>query len=419
MSLLTTASFGREVEETFTIYFRKDYAVVDKSYMGNGMRAEAFFQKVKVLENITIAKVISIDLYGTASPEGKYSRNSELSAQRMLATVEYLKENIYLPYVEIRTSSLAEDWDIVEDAIIKDKGLKSKSEVLAVIHRFEGTENYEDEIIDELKKINDGKAYEYIYEHIFPNLRACQITVCYSLDPEQEYVIDMNSDDYDFGFSDTDFTSMDNGGVEIPPLKLKKNSPAVEPAGEFKEESVQLSSKSLKVKTNAIALGIGHLNVAAEYAFSDHFSFALPFYYSGGYDYFKSTIKFRGIVVQPEFRYYFRSGCEGMYLGAHLGVGWYNFALNGDYRIQDYNGRRPAYGGGIGFGYVMQFKKAPSWGLEFALGAGVYDAKYDMFYNEDNGPMAQSGVHTTFVGVDNAAVSLTYKFNFRKKGGRE
>lgn len=162
--------------------------------------------------------------------------------------------------------------------------------------------------------------------------------------------------------------------------------------------------------------------MAVEYDVIPHLSVALPFYYSGGLDYFKETLKFRGIVLQPEIRYYpwLQDGDNGgFYVGAHLGLGWYNFALDGDYRIQDHKGRRPAWGGGLGVGYSLQFKKNPRWGMEFALGAGVYDAKYDMFYNEANGPYFKQGIRKTWFGIDNAAVSFTYRFDLKKKGGKK
>ena len=103
-------------------------------------------------------------------------------------------------------------------------------------------------------------------------------------------------------------------------------------------------------------------------------------------------------------------------MGAHLGVGWYNFALGGEYRIQDHKGNRPAFGGGLALGYALDFKKAPRWGMEFSLGAGIYDVKYDIFYNEPNGAYAERGVHDTFIGIDNAAVSFTYKIPVKKEG---
>ena len=106
------------------------------------------------------------------------------------------------------------------------------------------------------------------------------------------------------------------------------------------------------------------------------------------------------------------------YVGAHLGLGWYNFALGGEFRIQDHKGRTPAYGGGLGLGYAMNFKKNPRWGMEFALGGGVYKAKYDVFFNENNGPYEDTAVEKVFFGLDNVSVAFTYRFNIRKEGRR-
>ena len=75
-------------------------------------------------------------------------------------------------------------------------------------------------------------------------------------------------------------------------------------------------------------------------------------------------------------------------------------------------------GGGLGIGYTLPFKKNPRWGVEFAIGAGVYDVKYDVFYNEVNGPYAEHGVHDTFFGIDNASIAFTYKFDMKRKEGR-
>ena len=55
--------------------------------------------------------------------------------------------------------------------------------------------------------------------------------------------------------------------------------------------------------------------------------------------------------------------------------------------------------------------------MEIAVGGGVYDAEYDMFYNEENGPYYKRGVRKLWYGVDNASISLFYKFNLKKKGG--
>jgi len=149
-------------------------------------------------------------------------------------------------------------------------------------------------------------------------------------------------------------------------------------------------------------------------------SLAVPFYYSGGLNYFKHTIKFRGIVLQPEVRYYpwLQDGKNGgFYVGAHFGLGWYNFAMNSEWRIQDHKGTRPSWGGGLGLGYALQFRRNPNWGMEFCVGGGVYDSLYDVFYNEPNGPYHRKAVHKVWCGIDNVSLSFTYRFDLGKKGG--
>jgi hypothetical protein len=95
-----------------------------------------------------------------------------------------------------------------------------------------------------------------------------------------------------------------------------------------------LATRGLTLKTNLIGLGMGHFNAAAEIDLAEHWAVSVPFYYSGGFNYFKETVKFRGIVIQPEARYYLKDN-EGFYMGAHLGLGWYNFAVDGEYTIPE------------------------------------------------------------------------------------
>ncbi|MBR2063273.1 MAG: DUF3575 domain-containing protein [Bacteroidales bacterium] len=172
-------------------------------------------------------------------------------------------------------------------------------------------------------------------------------------------------------------------------------------------------TRKMTLKTNAIGWGFLMTNAALEIDIVKNLSFALPVYYSG-WDYGVSTLKFRTLMIQPELRYYIPKA-KGFYVGAHFGMGYWNFALNGDWRYQDHKGETPAIGGGLGLGYAMHFKKNSHWGLEFSVGAGAYDARYDVFYNEPNGPYHKRNERTTFIGVDNAAISLTYEFGLRSE----
>ena len=187
------------------------------------------------------------------------------------------------------------------------------------------------------------------------------------------------------------------------------------------------------LKTNFIGLGLLMANLACELDISPHWSFTLPIYYSG-MDYFKSTVKFRNFTVQPEFRYWFWLKDDGRYLyndglfvGAHLEMCYYNFAFDGIYRFQDYRGRTPALGGGLSIGYRMPISRNRRWKMEFSVGAGIYTLDYSLFDNtvdvKDGQWMGRR--KETYFGLDQAAVTLAYTFDWSrrariiKKGGRK
>ena len=179
-------------------------------------------------------------------------------------------------------------------------------------------------------------------------------------------------------------------------------------------------SRQLHVKTNAIGLGMGIANVAVEIDLAKHWSFTLPVYYSA-WDYFKTTLKFRTLTVQPEFRYWFKEQNEGWFVGAHFGLGYYNYALDGDYRYQDHNRETPAMGGGLAAGYRTHLSKDKRWKMEFSLGGGIYAANYDKFHNTPDtkdGLMVASSIKKTWYGIDQASVSIAYTFDLKKKGGK-
>lgn len=179
-------------------------------------------------------------------------------------------------------------------------------------------------------------------------------------------------------------------------------------------------TRQLHIKTNVLGLGAGIANAAIEVDVCKHLSFSLPVYYSA-WDYFKPTLKFRTLMVQPEIRYWFKNQNEGWFIGVHFGYGYYNIALDGDYRYQDHNRETPSMGGGVAIGYRTHLSKNKRWKLEFAVGGGVYPSRYDKFYNTPDtskGLMVASDIHKTYKGIDQAAISFSYAFDLKKKGGK-
>lgn len=403
LCLLVSVSFTLSAQEivlesdTLSVYFKVGSHEYDPSYMGNESRMEKFVKdyvdkKGRKISGITYDFNFNV----TYSPEGRYEINRELSEKRAETLERYLLAQEGISDSVIVVSHIAEAWDgLIE--MLKVSDMRWRDDVLDII------ENTPQILVDEQGRISEprkdslmayqnGRPWRYMLRNWFPELR--KLSVVMQSELQLPDLGEAEVEDYDVPFDE---------------LTVDDHRPTVSLMPTWKRE--------LTLKTNAIGWGMGHANVAAEIDLAPHWSLSVPFYYSGGIDYFTSGIKFRGIVIQPEARYYFK-GNDGLYVGVHLGVGWYNFALNGDYRIQDHDGTRPAWGGGLGVGYSLQFRKFPKWGMEFSLGAGVYDVLYDTFYNEPNGPYAQKGVHDTFVGIDNVSVAFTYKFLQNRKEGR-
>lgn len=387
------------------VHFRIESAVLEENFMENS-------DALKDLDSLTslvqrgLWRVSNMHISGYASPEGKFNFNVSLAKARRQTLEKLVRSKIDVADSVITYDERCMRWDYLYDRV-QASDLPKKQQVLDVLTNY-SHDDYE--CIQQLRKIDRGRVWRKMIKLYFRRMRWAGVIVV-SLEStgtlpqitpvtapaEQQTTSDIAKPESSDGDSSEsgDSSSSSSGGRSL------------------------ISTGDITLKTNLIGLGMGHFNAAAEIDLAEHWAVSVPFYYSGGVDYFKSTIKFRGIVLQPEVRYYL-TGNDGFYVGGHLGLGWYNFALNGDYRIQDHKGNRPAWGGGLGLGYTMQFKKNPRWGMEFCLGTGVYDAKYDMFYNEENGPYYKRGVRKTFVGIDNASVAFTYKFDVSKaKGGRK
>lgn len=158
--------------------------------------------------------------------------------------------------------------------------------------------------------------------------------------------------------------------------------------------------QSLRLKTNALPWLLAIPNVGAEYTIAPKWSAALDIWYCP----WKISDKFsvKTVAVLPEGRFWLKNVRKGSYFNLHLTVAWYNVRANA-YRYQDTG--RPMLGAGLGYGYRLELSSR--FGMEFEIGAGMVNARYDRFYNVPNGALKDTRVSTIW-GIDRLAVSLTY-----------
>lgn len=191
--------------------------------------------------------------------------------------------------------------------------------------------------------------------------------------------------------------------------------------GKSTQDAIILSDSTewnpnLHIKTNAVGWAMLISNIAVEMDIDKHWSVNFPIYFSA-MNYFTSTVKFRTFALQPELRHWFSNTRNGWFIGAHLGLAWFNYAKGNDWRYQDHDRHTPLLGGGLSGGYRMPISKDERWLIEFSLGTGIYRLHYDIFHNEANGQLV-GNKKRTFFGIDNVAVSFAYRLDLKKGGKR-
>ena len=388
-------------------HFRLRYVIniekLDSSFVDNAERMETIEEFLTGLRDDSLVHVTGVDFRGTASPDGAYDFNVWLSENRLRTFKELINRYIDIPDSLIKAQTTAIPWDEFR-ASVAASDIPKRDEVLAVIDEDARLVPYfNNRRIDarllKLKSMDRGAVWETLKKPILFDLRYGDAVFYY------EYPLPL---------------TMATLPVEAPGIVPE---PVIFPVPEYCTWTPRIY-----VKSNLLGWLAAQVNFALEIDMAPHWSFNFPIYYSC-WDYFKSTIKFRTLTYQPEFRYWPRWGCgdgnDGFFVGAHFGLSYYNFAVDGPYRYQDRNGRRPAIGGGLALGYRMPISDNKRWHVEFSAGAGVYALDYDVFRNTPNYKDGEwvRRKKKTFYGLDQAAITFSYNFGLTrytrsyKKGG--
>ena len=344
------AAHSQESRTEICVDFRVNSTVIDSAYSDNAARMQEIIEFLRNIRQDSTINIVEISFCGAASPEGSDQLNRRLARGRLTALERLVRKEVDIPDSLITRNDSYIPWDYLKSQI-EDSGLIHKDEVISILEEesllvdYHHPNTHIDNRVVKLKRLDNGKVWQQMNKLFFERMRnACAVFVTYKqeLPPVQEPVI----------VPDTIKIKPIVEAVEIVPDTTAIVAPVVPDVEEW--------TRKLHLKTNAIGLGMGIANVAAEIDLAKHWSFTLPVYYSA-WDYFKTTIKFRTLSVQPEFRYWLSENNDGFFAGAHFGLAYYNFAFDGDYRYQDHNRETPSIGGGVSVGYRLPISRNTPW----------------------------------------------------------
>ncbi len=389
-------AFSQEKHTEICVDFRVNSTVIDSKFSDNATRVQEIIDFLNNIRSDSTINIVEIAFCGAVSPEGSDQLNRKLARGRLNALESIIREQVDIPDSIIKRDDNHIPWDYLKDQI-ESSNLSHKEEVIAILNekprlvKYDYPNTHVDNRIVKLKQLDNGRVWQQMHKLFFEKMRnASVVFVTYKQEippmPKPEPVV-----------------------VPVDTVHEVCETPVIVPTSMLVDEW----TRKLHIKTNALGWALGITNIGAEIDLAKHWSFALPVYYSA-WNYFKYSLKFRTLAVQPEFRFWFNENNRNFFIGAHFGYAQYNLAVDGDYRFQDHDGKSPALGGGISIGYRLPISKNNRWHIEFTLGAGVYDLHYDKFYNVENGKLTDTR-RKTYFGIDNAAVNISYSFDLKKR----
>lgn len=156
--------------------------VVDKydirpTFGNNARELEKIRQTIDLVRNDKDVTLKQITLHGYASPDGRYSHNEKLAANRTKALRNYLTN--YYSQIDpsiFATESTAEDWDSVRRAVA-NSDIDSREKVLKIIDDSSLTPDERDRKIAN----NYGTAYRTLINDIYPSVRRTDYVVQYNV----------------------------------------------------------------------------------------------------------------------------------------------------------------------------------------------------------------------------------------------
>ncbi len=128
--------------------------------------------------------VNGVKVLGAASPEGTVEFNRRLSRRRADAIYGYLNTLGEFPDSLFTFEYAGRDWEGLRRLVEDDREVPDREGVLELLGDVADgalSAHDDDALLARLKKLDGGRSYRYMYDHLFPRLRSTRVIVDYPL----------------------------------------------------------------------------------------------------------------------------------------------------------------------------------------------------------------------------------------------
>ena len=395
-----------EKSDTLQVYFHQGKSEVDTLLKGNKRTLRSLDSLFNGNDNLSRLQIV-----GGASPEGSVNLNYNLSEKRAERILSLLNLDGTDAPPKVETSFIGRDWEDLYNLVAEDPDVPFKEETLDLLeeinlkHTQERREAESDHFLTQLKELREGRPYRYLYNNIFPSLRASRIFLTYQYSPSIDLTI-------------------------APPNIYPENPPFIaEPI--LPTPTTSLGKRRnfyMAIKTNMLYDLLALPSLSAEFYLGRNLSIVGNWTY-GWWDTDRTHHYWRAYGGDIALRWWFGKKAKekpltGHHIGIYGGILTYDFEFGGT----GYMGglphetlwNRSLRMGGIEYGYSLPIAKHLN--IDFTIGIGYLGGKY-IKYIPDNGRYLWQSTHKiNWFGPTKAEISLVWligngNYNSIKKGG--
>lgn len=171
--------YGSSREGSLSIYFRKASREIDRNFSENNTALVELISVIRMIESSANSQISRVVIVGFASPEGSLEANNRLAWDRAVAVKSFLTHNSTLRNNRIDLYNGSIDWEGLRE-MVSESDLYDKFRIMEIIDRtlpHDPDQNLR--CMNELMRLDGGKAYRYLYEHYFPKLRQAALIKVY------------------------------------------------------------------------------------------------------------------------------------------------------------------------------------------------------------------------------------------------
>ncbi len=241
VTMLITCTALAQVNRARTVFhFPQLSTMVDPEYDGN-------VAQMQVLDSIAydFSRVADTDRYliiSSYSTPDEVGNASNLALERAKAAHRIFDTKLHALGSSDAHAIYKEgtrSWYDVLTAVKNDNDIPAKEEVIRVMEETmaRGYSNYTSAMmVSQIKSVNDGKSYQYIYDHIFPEMRGAEIVVSYVnnprlVTPKPIPVVEVAEEE-----------------VVVPPVVVEEPAPVVEEVAPVVEEVTPVTEEVTPVQ---------------------------------------------------------------------------------------------------------------------------------------------------------------------------